>query len=77
MGWHFRELTVGEKTREPIQGEFFSTDAIRNHADALVRESIQNSLDAAIKGADGKPADTIRVRLLIAQGPHPSPRPRP
>jgi hypothetical protein len=46
MSWHFRSLAIGEKTREPIQGEFFSTEAIHNPTEALVREGIQNSLDA-------------------------------
>jgi len=57
--WHFRSLQKGEKIRDPIQGEFFATDAIADPAHALVRESIQNSLDAAT-------ADAIRVRLFVS-----------
>ena len=37
MNWHFRPLEAGETTREPIQGEFYSTEAIRNPTEALVR----------------------------------------
>jgi hypothetical protein len=44
--WRFREHMPGEPVRNPIQGEFFSTEAIANTAEALVREGIQNSLDA-------------------------------
>ena len=32
MKWHFRQYAPGEKTRDPIQGEFFATEAIRNPA---------------------------------------------
>ncbi|HUK99473.1 MAG TPA: hypothetical protein VLX29_01315, partial [Nitrospirota bacterium] len=58
--WHFNELHPGDKTREPIQGEFFSTDAIQNPAEALVREGIQNSLDAKRNG------ELVRVRIYIS-----------
>jgi hypothetical protein len=58
MNWHFRPLEVGETTREPIQGEFFSTEAIRNPTEALVREGIQNSLDAGTESP-------IKVRLFL------------
>ena len=59
--WHFRPLTAGEPTRDPIVGEFFATEAIQNPAVALVREGIQNSLDAAVD-------DIVRVRLFLATG---------
>ncbi|MGA9452284.1 MAG: hypothetical protein WBW41_13175 [Verrucomicrobiia bacterium] len=61
MNWHFRPLEVGETTREPIQGEFFSTEAIRNPTEALVREGIQNSLDAGTESP-------IRIRIFLASG---------
>ena len=37
----------GEINVDPIEGEFFTTEAVGSISDALVRESIQNSLDAA------------------------------
>ncbi|MEO8358019.1 MAG: hypothetical protein ABI621_19105, partial [Chloroflexota bacterium] len=46
MEWHFVKYRPDETTRDPIVGEFFSTDAIENPAQALVREGIQNALDA-------------------------------
>lgn len=58
-GWFFKKQRPGDTTREPIQGEFFSTEAISNTAEALIREGIQNSLDA---GRDGQ-LITIRIRL--------------
>jgi hypothetical protein len=57
--WHFRRKRKGEKIRDPIQGEFFATDAIANPAQALIRESIQNSLDAAV-------GDVVTVRIYLS-----------
>jgi len=45
--WRFRRMQPGEINVDPIEGEFFTTEAIGSITDALVRESIQNSLDAA------------------------------
>jgi hypothetical protein len=64
--WHFNELQPGNKDRQPTQGEFFATDAISSVAEALVRESVQNSLDAGIESS-GKP---VRVRFYLANGEH-------
>lgn len=61
MQWNFREQEAGEQTRDPIIGEFFSTDAIENPAEALVREGIQNALDAGNK-------NQVRVRIFLADG---------
>ena len=70
MGWQYRIKAPNEKVRDPIQGEFFSTEAIKNPADALVREAIQNALDAAIKNDNGEPKDVLRVRFFLATGKH-------
>jgi hypothetical protein len=45
-GWQFRRMQAGEMNIDPIEAEFFSTDALGSLTDALVREAIQNSLDA-------------------------------
>lgn len=70
MDWYYRLKAPDEKVRDPIQGEFFSTEAIKNPADALVREAIQNALDATLKGKDGQPAETLKVRFFLAAGKH-------
>lgn len=57
--WVFNKLRVGDKLRNPIQGEFFSTSAIDGPAQALVRESVQNSLDAKTKLP-------VRVEITVA-----------
>lgn len=61
--WHFREMHRGEMNVDPIEGEFFNTEAIASISDALVREAIQNSLDAAV----GK--DPVTVRFSFISGP--------
>lgn len=62
--WLFRELRPGDKDRQPTQSEFFATDAIRNLAEALVRESIQNSLDAKRKDIQAP----VKVSFRLAVG---------
>jgi len=62
MTWSFRKKRRDEKIRNPIQGEFFANEAIAGSAQALIRESVQNSLDAAL---GSKP---VRVRVLLADG---------
>lgn len=48
--WSFRTMSRSELSIDPIQSEFFSTEAIDGHTDALVREAIQNTLDAVEPG---------------------------
>ncbi len=62
--WYYRKLEKGDTVRDPIQGEFFATEAIENSADALVREGIQNSLDARIKN-NGK-FEQLRIRIYLS-----------
>lgn len=61
MQWHFSEKRPSDKTRDPIAGEFFSSDAIKNAGEALVREGIQNSLDARLN-REG----LARVRIYLS-----------
>lgn len=59
-GWYFKPRTKGDTIREPIHGEFFATDAISDPGTALVREGIQNSLDAARSG------EKVSVRIYLS-----------
>ena len=54
MPWHFREMSRGEINVDPVHDEFFKAQDL---ADALVREAIQNALDAR-RGRAG-----VRVRF--------------
>ena len=52
-------MQPGEMNIDPIEAEFFSTEALGSLADALVREAIQNSLDARL------PGESLRVRVVF------------
>ncbi len=58
-GWHFKQHRPGEALDDPIQGEFFSDEAISDPGDSLIREGIQNSLDAA----QGPEPVLVRIRV--------------
>jgi hypothetical protein len=62
MKWIFSPKSPGERTRDPVSSEFFAADAIRNAGEALVREGIQNSLDARLDRERGK----ARVRIYVS-----------
>ncbi len=74
MNWHYRVKAPAEKVRDPIQGEFFSTEAIKNPADALVREALQNAIGFAFLTADFL---APFVALLFESPAAPSPALRP
>jgi hypothetical protein len=57
-------MDPGEINIDPIQDEFFNTDALEDVAAPLVREAIQNSLDAKAGGAP------VRVRFRHAPASH-------
>lgn len=58
MRWDFKELKPGEPERDPREAEFFR---LTEPAEALVREFIQNSLDAK------KWESTVRVRFAFGE----------
>lgn len=44
--WRFRRMGRDEQGIDPVQEEFFATEELGDLNEALVREAIQNSLDA-------------------------------
>ncbi len=46
--WQFRKMMKGEDSVNPIQGEFFASEEIGDLSEILIREAIQNSLDARL-----------------------------
>ena len=62
MRWHFSSKRPSDKTRDPVAGEFFSSDAIKDAGEALVREAIQNSLDARVDRGTG----SVKVRICLS-----------
>jgi hypothetical protein len=59
--WRFRQMQPGEMNIDPIEAEFFSTEALGSLGDALVREAIQNSLDAR------RPGELLRMRIYFPE----------
>lgn len=57
--WRFRQMERAELNSNPVEGEFFTPQGI---ADALVRESIQNSLDARRDDYTGP----VKVRIAAS-----------
>jgi len=61
--WNFKERIVGSKNRNPIQDEFFNSSEALTEISSLVRESIQNSLDA--KNEDS--IDPVLLKFSISE----------
>lgn len=66
LKWRFSPKRPSDKTRDPVAGEFFSSDAIKDAGEALVREAIQNSLDARRERPNGKAV--VRIFLSGEEG---------
>jgi hypothetical protein len=61
IGWRFLPVRPEAMSQDPTQAEFFGPE--EGSAGALVREAIQNSLDAKIKDLNGP----VRVRFRFGQ----------
>src|SRR5690554_1039476 len=57
--WNFRELKPGWPDRTPHESEFFR---LTEPAEAVVREFIQNSLDARVSN---RPEDKVQIRFCF------------
>ena len=64
VDWHFKPHPPGITVREPIANAFFASDAVSEPGAALVREGIQNSLDATPDGA----LTFVRISLIDEGG---------
>lgn len=74
--WRFRKMSPSEINQGTVVGEFFGDEPINTR---LVREAIQNSLDAGIDKARSNPAGTsgpVRVRFDLAGIANPLPAER-
>ncbi len=61
MKWKFKEQARDDKTRDPMQDAFFTIENIDHHTQALVRESIQNTLDEKIEGKNN-----VLIKIFIS-----------
>lgn len=61
--WHFNIRRACDRMRDPSNDAFFTAESLENLSEALVREGIQNSLDAAQR--DGAGVRQVRVRIAF------------
>jgi len=61
-GWHFYKRQPRDIVSDSANDAFFTADKLDNLSEALVREGIQNSLDAA-SDKDGRQV-TVRIKLV-------------
>lgn len=68
MEWRIRPPADGEVKVNPIQGQFFTTEGLKEKASALVRETIQNSMDAKTDDiAPGEEKDyPVEIRFFFS-----------
>jgi hypothetical protein len=57
--WNFNLKNSFSKGRDPVQGEFFNDEDIKDVSVALIRESFQNSLDSNVEVK-------IRIRVTVS-----------
>ena len=69
LEWRFREVTPDDTLQNASHIEFFHTEALQSAVEGLVREDIQNRLDARAENHD-----KVLVRYILGQSdeaPHP------
>lgn len=64
--WEFYQKQATDTIKNSTAGEFFSTEAVGDVTDALVREGIQNTLDARRKRPNGS-RDKAHVRIFLSE----------
>ena len=67
MRWMFYRQGPTDTISNPIAGELFSSEAIGDVTEALVREGIQNALDARVRLGDGQ-RQRADVRIYLSEG---------
>ena len=69
QSWQFYTKQATDPIRNPIAGEFFTTEAVGNVAEALVREGIQNTLDARLgKGSEKREQAHVQIYVSGHEG---------
>src|SRR5207249_11162972 len=64
--WHFNPRRPCDRMRDSATDAFFTAESLENLSEALIREGIQNSLDAAKRGS----ANEREVRIRISFTPN-------
>jgi len=64
--WQFYKQQATNPIHNPISGEFFSTEAVGDVTEAIIREGMQNTLDARQEKPDGK-RQTAHARIFLSE----------
>jgi hypothetical protein len=75
VSWKFYPKQPTDTIRNSTAGEFFSNEAVGHVTEALVREGIQNTLDARRKRPDGS-KERAQVRIYLSESTAALPAPR-
>lgn len=68
-GWHFNLRRACDRMRDSANDAFFTAESLENLSEGLVREGIQNSLDAAARDAGSVRQVTVRIAFAAKAGP--------
>lgn len=63
LKWHFNQRRPCDRVRDSANDAFFTAESLKNLSEALIREGIQNSLDAAHRGEAN--VREVRVRVCL------------
>jgi len=66
--WHFNRRRPCDRMRDSANDAFFTAESLENLSEALVREGIQNSLDAARREEGGIRQVTVKIRYVPNAG---------
>src|SRR5437016_7827203 len=67
--WHFNPRRPCDRMRDSANDAFFTAESLENLSEAVVREGIQNSLDAAQRGAGNVRQVQVRIRFVPSASP--------
>lgn len=62
--WYFNKRRPYDRARNPENEAHFTTDTLPNVSEALVREGIQNAIDAHMPIATGERRVSVRIKLV-------------
>src|SRR5437763_1661308 len=68
--WHFNPRRPCDRMRDSANDAFFTAESLENLSEALVREGIQNSLDAAIRSSGSVRQVRVRIRFVPSASAH-------
>lgn len=69
LAWHFNKRRPCDRMRDSANDAFFTAESLENISEALIREGIQNSLDAAVRGNANEREVRVRISLVRKASP--------